>query len=212
MDVDTISYEFSLSPSSDIQNNDLLRSRAFSFIPQKWHKVHGTDIRSCSGGYPRYKTGYRKICVHLLRGPSPLLSISLCLFQLNVLRLCIKGGPRFESHLLRLAILNAFVVYISRSEKMLDQYPQLSQNRFLSQFSKFTIRWLRNYARSRKVAGSNTDEVIGFFQLTSPFQPHYGPGVNSASNRNEYQESSSVCKELPAPKADNLRAICEPIV
>jgi hypothetical protein len=22
------------------------------------------------------------------------------------------------------------------------------------------------------------------------FQPHYGPGVNSASNRNEYQESS----------------------
>jgi hypothetical protein len=28
------------------------------------------------------------------------------------------------------------------------------------------------------------------FQLTSSFQPHYGPGVVSASNRNEYQESS----------------------
>jgi hypothetical protein len=28
------------------------------------------------------------------------------------------------------------------------------------------------------------------FQLTYSFQPHYGPGVNSASNRNEYQESS----------------------
>jgi hypothetical protein len=24
----------------------------------------------------------------------------------------------------------------------------------------------------------------------SSFQPHYGPGVDSASNRNEYQESS----------------------
>jgi hypothetical protein len=26
--------------------------------------------------------------------------------------------------------------------------------------------------------------------LTESFQPHYGPGVDSASNRNEYQESS----------------------
>jgi hypothetical protein len=30
------------------------------------------------------------------------------------------------------------------------------------------------------------------FQLTESFQPHYGLGVESASNRNEYQESS--CK------------------
>jgi hypothetical protein len=27
-------------------------------------------------------------------------------------------------------------------------------------------------------------------QLTLSFQPHYGPGVDSASNRNEYQKSS----------------------
>jgi hypothetical protein len=26
------------------------------------------------------------------------------------------------------------------------------------------------------------------FSLTQSFWPHYGPGVNSASNRNEYQE------------------------
>jgi hypothetical protein len=26
-----------------------------------------------------------------------------------------------------------------------------------------------------------------FFQFTLSFQPHYGPGVDSASNRNEYQ-------------------------
>jgi hypothetical protein len=26
------------------------------------------------------------------------------------------------------------------------------------------------------------------FSLTKSFQPHYGPGVDSASNRNEYQE------------------------
>jgi hypothetical protein len=49
------------------------------------------------------------------------------------------------------------------------------------------------------------------FQLTSSFQPHYYPGVDSASNRNEYQESSWG-KGRPACKADNLTAICEPIV
>jgi hypothetical protein len=36
--------------------------------------------------------------------------------------------------------------------------------------------------------GSIPDGVIGFFSLTLSFQPHCGPGVNSASKRNEYQE------------------------
>jgi hypothetical protein len=36
----------------------------------------------------------------------------------------------------------------------------------------------------------------------SSFQPHYGPGVNSASNRNEYQESSLGGKGRPARKAE----------
>jgi hypothetical protein len=31
---------------------------------------------------------------------------------------------------------------------------------------------------------------LDFFQLTLYLQPHYGSGVDSASNRNEYQESS----------------------
>jgi hypothetical protein len=30
---------------------------------------------------------------------------------------------------------------------------------------------------------------LDFFQLTESFHPHCGPGVNSASNRSEYQES-----------------------
>jgi hypothetical protein len=46
------------------------------------------------------------------------------------------------------------------------------------------------------------------------FQPHYGPEVDSASNGNEYQEDSwgGGGKGRPARKADNLTAICEPIV
>jgi hypothetical protein len=33
-------------------------------------------------------------------------------------------------------------------------------------------------------------DEVDFFNLPNPFQPHYGPEVDSASNRNEYQESS----------------------
>jgi hypothetical protein len=53
---------------------------------------------------------------------------------------------------------------------------------------------LRHYATRRKVAVSSPDEVDILFQLTQSFQPHYDPGVDSASNRNEYQKSSSGVK------------------
>jgi hypothetical protein len=63
-------------------------------------------------------------------------------------------------------------------------------------------------AISRKVESSSPDEVTEFFQFTESFQPHYGPGVYSASNRNEYQKIFLG----KAQKADNLTAVCEPIV
>jgi hypothetical protein len=44
------------------------------------------------------------------------------------------------------------------------------------------------HATSQKVAGSNTDEVIGFFSIDLILSAALGPGVYSASNRNEYQE------------------------
>ena len=47
--------------------------------------------------------------------------------------------------------------------------------------------WLKHCATSQKVAGTIPDSVIGIFHRQS-FRPHYGPGVHSASNRNEYQE------------------------
>jgi hypothetical protein len=43
------------------------------------------------------------------------------------------------------------------------------------------------------------------------YKPHYGPGVDSASNRNEYQESLKIKKPggkvQAARRADNLAAI-----
>ena len=40
----------------------------------------------------------------------------------------------------------------------------------------------------RKVAGSIPAGFSGFFIYIKSFRLHYGPGVGSASNRNEYQE------------------------
>jgi hypothetical protein len=57
------------------------------------------------------------------------------------------------------------------------------------------------------------DEIIALFNWPNSFQPHYDPGVDSASNKNEYQEMFLGVKgERPARKADNLTAISEPIV
>ena len=49
-------------------------------------------------------------------------------------------------------------------------------------------QWLRYCATNRKVAGSIPAGVCGFFIDIKSFRSHYGPGVDSASNRNEYQE------------------------
>jgi len=48
--------------------------------------------------------------------------------------------------------------------------------------------WLRCCATNRKVAGSIPAGVSGFFMDIKSFRSHYGPGVDSASNRYEYQE------------------------
>jgi len=49
-------------------------------------------------------------------------------------------------------------------------------------------RWLRYWATDRKVPGSISAGVSGFFIDIKSFRSHYGPEVDSASNRNEHQE------------------------
>jgi len=49
-------------------------------------------------------------------------------------------------------------------------------------------QWLRCRATNRKVAGSIPAGVSGFFIDIKSFRSPYGPGVDSASNRNGYQE------------------------
>jgi len=49
-------------------------------------------------------------------------------------------------------------------------------------------QWLRCCATNRKVAGSISVGVIGFFIDIKYFRSRCGPGVDSTCNRNEYQE------------------------
>jgi len=58
-----------------------------------------------------------------------------------------------------------------------------------SAFEGITVaQWLRCCATHRKVAGSISAGVTGFFIDIKTFRLHYGPGVDLASNRNEFQE------------------------
>jgi hypothetical protein len=51
-------------------------------------------------------------------------------------------------------------------------------------------QWLRCCATNQKVAGSIPAGVSGSFIDIKSFRSHFGPRVDSDSNRNEYQEYS----------------------
>ena len=54
----------------------------------------------------------------------------------------------------------------------------------ISSMGTAVAQWLRSCATNRKVTVSIPADVSGL----KSFRSHYGPGVYSASNRNEYQE------------------------
>ena len=60
------------------------------------------------------------------------------------------------------------------------------------------VQWLRCCATNRKVAGSISVGVIGIFIDIKSFRSYYGSGVDSASNRNKYQEHFLAVKAVDA--------------
>jgi hypothetical protein len=52
----------------------------------------------------------------------------------------------------------------------------------------FLAYWSRHCVTSWKVAGSTPGQVTGVCQFTLSFQLHYGPGLDSSSNRNGFQK------------------------
>jgi hypothetical protein len=55
--------------------------------------------------------------------------------------------------------------------------------------------WSRHCATNRNVAASIPDYVIGNFHTHNPSGRTMTPGVDSTSNRNEYQEYFLGCKD-----------------
>jgi hypothetical protein len=71
--------------------------------------------------------------------------------------------------------------------------------RFIHYGSETAVaEWLRCCATNQKVAGSIPSSAIGFFIDINSFRSHYGRGVDSASNRNDYQEYFVVVKAAGA--------------
>jgi hypothetical protein len=55
--------------------------------------------------------------------------------------------------------------------------------------------WLRHYDTGRKVAGSRPDEVNECISIYLILPAALGPGLNSTSNRNEYQKQENKVSE-----------------
>ena len=62
-------------------------------------------------------------------------------------------------------------------------------DRYSARMGTAVAQWLTCCATNRKVSVSFPDGVSGFFIDIKSFRSHYGPGVDSVSNRNEYQEN-----------------------
>jgi hypothetical protein len=71
--------------------------------------------------------------------------------------------------------------------------------------------WLRHYATSRKVAGSSPDEV-DIFSLPIHFRRTVALGSTQPLTEMSTRNLPGGGKERLARKADNLTAVCEPIV
>jgi hypothetical protein len=116
--------------------------------------------------------------------------------------------PSVYPHILTLKPFNRFWLNFQ-----LDFYTEIGQHNLIFARSMGTRSrsWFRHYATSRKVAGSIPDEVIGFFNWPNPSNRTMALGstqpLTEMSTRN-----LPGGKGQPVRGADNLTAICEPIV
>ena len=85
----------------------------------------------------------------------------------------------------RLQIIYFLIRHTSQWKSLLSEYQKVSRYTGTA-----VAQWLRYCATHRKVAGSIPTGVSGISIDIKFFRSHYGPGVDSDSNRNEYQEHS----------------------
>jgi len=104
----------------------------------------------------------------------------------------LKIFPKFSAKY-RAAVITQCTVYCN------PYTPFSSWHQLTAQCTGTAVaQWLSCCATNRKVAGSLPTGVIGYFIDIKSFRSHYGPGVDSASNRNEYQGHFLGVKEAGA--------------
>jgi hypothetical protein len=122
---------------------------------------------------------YKQLAERLRRGSGLLerscQSKSMWLVQSAALSYCSKWR--------RLTVLLKIKIWIDKQKRKIFRLG----NRMIPKEILNVYLQPRHYATSRRFDCRRGHWI---FQLTEYFQPHYGPGVHSDSNRNENQESS----------------------
>ena len=115
---------------------------------------------------------FSKILCHVF-----IVMLQLCLYStyssFHVINVCNQGKTLLSS---------CTFLYRNRVDKRgLDLYGLILIT------GTAVAQWLRCCATNRKVAGSIPTGVSVFFVDINSFRSHCGPGVDSASNRNEHE-------------------------
>jgi hypothetical protein len=98
----------------------------------------------------------------------------------------------------------------AKQEKWRNKNWQLSKE--IKEFIiSFNWLWLRHYAKSRNIAGSIPDDVIGFSDWRNPSSRAMALGSTQPLTEMSTRNLSGV-KRCPERKTENLTAICEPVV
>jgi hypothetical protein len=167
--------------------NMLLKLSAFQTEESLFYRSTSTGIRkSESPGKCRDRCGASVSDDKPMHFPHVIFKIffpgrlsSLKLFTWSIVFFCLTYQPRVEP------IMNS-VVELSRNNSL---YPHTGAR------GSVVIQALRYKPEGR---GFDSRWCHWIFSLTHSFRLHYGPGVDSASNRNEHQEHFLAVKEAGA--------------
>jgi hypothetical protein len=147
-----------------------------------WHRIFSYSLRLWTGASSSSSFPLAKNSLHFLtRHPSNSDSVYLKACPIT------EAVPRLIYSILKMEALYASEITLSAyNATWCDGFESRSGHQLL--LPTIFLGFLSLSRKIPKPEGHGFESRWG--RIFSSFQPHYGPGVDSASNRNEYQESS----------------------